>query len=252
MNGKLRINQAKRRLRAGETVICPGGSPISPSLVDLIGSFGFPAFRIDMEHGDVDYGDVPDLTRAADLWGMSTLVRTTDPDRLYRLLDQGALGVQIPHVSSAEQARAVVAAAKFHPQGARSIYSGRQSYGVSDYLARANEETMVVVSIEDMEAVRALPAILAVPGIDVFYVAPKDLGQSLGYLDPLHPDVQKILRETVATIVAAGRIAGTFSSPGQLREHSALGIRFLCMNWTVWIQEGARATTRLAADLQSR
>lgn len=244
MTAAQRTNQAKRRLYAGEAVICPGGSPINPGLVDLIGSQGFAAFRFDMEHGEVDYGDIPDLTRAADLWGMSTIVRTGDSDSLYRLFDLGALGVQVPHISSADQARAVVQLAKFHPLGMRSVYGGRQGYGNPDYLASANDLTMVVISIEDLEGIDALPEILAVPGIDVFYVAPRDLAQSMGIHDHLHPDVQKVLAEAAKTITAAGKIAGTFSSPGLLRKHFDMGIRLLSINWTAWIAEGARATQK--------
>ena len=245
----LRPNNAKRRLLAGEAVVCPGGSPINAGMIDLIGSQGFAAFRLDMEHGEVEYGDIPDLTRAADLWGMSTLVRTTDAEHLYRLFDLGALGVQLPHVSSADQAHALVTAAKFHPLGTRSIYSGRQSYGTREYSATANEQTMLVVSIEDLEAIRALPEILAVPGIDVFYVAPKDLAQSMGLHDHLHPDVQRVLAEAIATIVRAGRIAGTFSSTTQLQEHWKLGARFLCTSWNTWVVEGARHTLAAAGKL---
>ena len=99
---------------------------------------------------------------------------------IYRTLDVGAQGVVVPHVDTAEQAREVVDAGKFAPIGHRGNYGGRQSFGVEDYLTTANDETLLVVLIEDVVAIENLDEILTVDHIDCFFVAPGDLSQSMG------------------------------------------------------------------------
>ena len=181
---ELRNNRAKRKLKNGEVVTMLMGGPHPPDMIDLMGQFGFDSVLIEGEHGPVDYGHVPDLTRACDLWGMTSVVRigANRPEMIYRTFDLGAQGIMVPHINTREEALAVVDACKFAPVGNRGMGAGRQAFGVTDYFRKANDETLVTVLIEDIAAMDQLDALTSVDHIDVFYVAPGDLAQSMGLL----------------------------------------------------------------------
>ena len=239
----LRPNRAKRRLAEGGVVTVAGGL-MTPDMVDFLGPLGFDAMWLEAEHGPVDYGDIPDLTRACDVWGFSSIVRVNRnvPGVIYRTLDLGAQGIVVPHVNTADEARAVVEAAKFHPIGRRGMAGGRWAYGVDDHLRRANDETLIVVIIEDIVAVDNLAEILAVDHIDVFFVAPGDLGQSMGHLGPgIDAEVQTTIDRALREIDAAGRAAGAMVSDSNVGHYLDLGTRFLLTPWTQWVAAGAEA-----------
>jgi len=161
------------------------------------------------------------------------------PGIIYRTLDLGAQAICVPHVNTADEARAIVQAAKFHPLGVRGITAGRWAFGVENALAKANDETLLIVLIEDIVAVRNLPEILSVDHIDVFYVAPGDLGQSMGYLDRSHPEVRATVERALGQIVASGRVAGTLVTDATVNGFLGLGVRFVTAGWTPWLTAGA-------------
>ena len=238
--GDIRPNRAKEKLANGGTVTCIQGGPMSSDMVDLVGPLDFDAVWLEAEHGGVDYGDIPDLSRACDLWGMASLVRVNrvEPGIIYRTLDVGATGIVVPHVNTADDAREVVEAAKFHPIGHRGFFSGRQSHGVDDFIGQANDQSLLVVMIEDVIAVDNLDAILAVDDIDVFFVAPGDLGQSMGNPSMSDPRVLKVVDETLGRIVAAGKVAGGVGGAARAKQYVEMGVRFIGTNWNPWLAAG--------------
>ena len=239
---RIRENATKRKLERGGVVTVVSGHD-SANMIDFLGQFGFDAFWIEGEHGPNDFADIPDLTRACDLWGMTPLVRVNMnvPGVIYRTLDVGAQGVVVPHVNTAEEARAVVDAAKFAPIGSRGNYSGRQGHGVEDYLSTANDHTLVVALIEDIVAVNNLSEILTVDHIDVFFVAPGDLAQSMGHLGQIaHPEVAAVVDRSIAQIVGAGRVAGALVNDATVEDYIGKGARFLLTGWAAWVNSGAR------------
>ena len=239
----MRENRAKHKLERGETVVCLSGNN-STDMIDQLGQFGFDAIWIEGEHGPVDFADIPDLTRACDLWGMTSVVRVNqnNPGVIYRTFDVGAQGIVVPHVNTAEEARAVVDAAKFHPLGQRGMYTSRQGYGVPDYYERANDETLVVVLIEDIVAVNNLAEILTVDQIDVFFVAPSDLGQTMGQLGGTdNPEVAATVDGALEQIVAAGRTAGALVNDSNVEHYFNKGARFFLTGWAAWVASGAQA-----------
>ena len=239
---ELRKNVAKHKLADGG-IVSVGMGPMSPDLIEHFGLMGFDAIWLEGEHGPVDYGDIPDLTRACDLWGKSSLVRVNqhEPGVIYRTLDVGAQGVAIPHVNTAEEAMAVVDAAKFGPIGHRGSSTSRQGIGVADYFAKANDESMIVILIEDIVAVDNLDSILKVDHIDVFFVAPGDLAQSMGHAGGYsHPDVTAVVEESIKRIDAAGRVAGTLVTASTVERYVKLGARFFSVSWMPWLMEGAQ------------
>ena len=238
---ELRPNRAKEKLASGEIVTCLAGVD-TPHLVDFIGQIGIDSVWLEAELGPVDFEAIGNLTRAADLWGMTPLVRvgSTDYNSIYRTLDMGAMGVAVPHVDTAQDARNVVNAAKYAPIGTRGMYGPRQSFGVSDYLKRANEQTMVVVLVEDIKSVNNLDEILDVEHVDVFHVAPSDLAQSMGHIgNDEHPDVQRTIDESIANIIAAGKIAGTTVGAHNVSRFRDQGVQFFYTSLNGWIMSGS-------------
>ncbi|MFN4098252.1 MAG: HpcH/HpaI aldolase family protein [Pararhodobacter sp.] len=162
---------------------------------------------IDMEHGPVSYQQVEDMIRAADLWGVAALVRVRAPDpvAISQVLDAGAAGVLVPRVSSVDEARLAVAAARFLPEGRRGVGPGRASgYGraIPAHLEAARTQTLVAVQIETVEALDDLPAILSVPGIDLAFIGPGDLAISL-----TASGREMSLEQAIDTIIAAAAAA---------------------------------------------
>lgn len=213
-------------------------------MVEMIGMMGFDGVWIETEHGPLDFADIPDLTRAADLWGLTSIVRVNQnvPGVIYRTFDVGAQGVVVPHVNTAEEARAVVNAGKFAPLGARGIYTSRQGWGVADYIGRANDVTLLVVLIEDIVAVDHLPEILTVDNIDVFFVAPGDLAQSMGLIDQVGDSlVQETMDKAFEQIHAAGRVSGTLVNDTNLDAALEKGVQFMMVGWQGWVAAGSKA-----------
>lgn len=239
----IRPNRAKQKLAAGGTVVAVSGLD-SADMIDLMGPVGLDAVWIEAEHGPVDFGHVPDLTRACDLWGMTSVVRVNANSYgpIYRTLDLGAQGVVAPHIDTAEEARLFVEAAKFAPIGRRGLYTSRQGYGVPDYLEVANAHTLLVALIEDIRAVHNLDEILAVDHIDVFLVAPSDLAASMGHIGHTdHPEVVETRATALRRIMAAGRTAGTLlASIDDARRYPAMGVRFFVTPIQPWLVAGAK------------
>ncbi len=238
---KLRPNRIKHKLAEGSTAYVAGGMT-HPDDIDAFGPAGFDGVWLEGEHGPVDAAELGNLTRACDIWGMTSVVRINQNDQglIYRTLDRGAQGIVVPHVNTKEEAQNLVDGGKFAPIGYRGMYTSRQGFGVPDYLQIANDETLLIILIEDIVAVRNLDEILTVDHIDVFFVAPSDLATSMGHIGDLqHPDVQGTIDDTLACIQAAGRVAGTLANNDNVAKYAAAGVRFLFTSVGGWITAGA-------------
>jgi 4-hydroxy-2-oxoheptanedioate aldolase len=244
----------KEKLQAGEFVTLVGGLIGSSSeLIDFLGPLGFDGYWLEAEHGPVTWDQIGDISRTCDLWGAASLVRihANEIGLITRTLDCGAGGVIVPHVNTKAEAEQVVQGAKFAPIGKRGFYTGRRSYGVSDYFQAANAESIVVVMIEEMEGIENLADILTVDHIDVFFVAPGDLAQSMGYVgQSRHPKVQEVLDQALRQIVAAGRVAGTSGFDEQLPHFAGLGVQVFSARPNNWLQAGATQYLARVADLK--
>ena len=223
----IRPNNAKEKLKAGGVVTTISGLS-SSDIIDFLGPMGFDAAWLETEHGSVTWDQMGDLTRACDLWGVTPITRVTsnEPWLITRTLDRGSMGIVVPHVNTKEAAERAVQSAKYAPMGYRGMFGGRQSFGVADYFHRANDQTMVVVLLEEAEALRNLDDILQVDNIDVFFVAPSDLAQTMGHIgNPGHPDVQRAIDESIARIIAAGRVPGTLANDENISDYLAKGVK---------------------------
>ena len=238
----IRPNRVKQRLASGQVATILAGTN-EPDLIDQLGPLGVDGIWLEGEHGGVDYADLGNLTRACDLWGVTSVVRVMDNDYaiIYRTLDRGAQGIVVPHVNTLAEAAAVVEAAKFAPLGKRGMFTSRQGFGVGDYLKTANDQSLLIVLIEDIVAVKSLDEILKVDHIDVFFVAPSDLATSMGHIGNMaHPDVQRTIDGAIAAIVKAGRTAGTLVSSANVERYTKMGVRCIMTSFFPWIEAGAK------------
>ncbi len=251
--GSMRENRVKAKLNRGEPAVVLSGH-MTPDIVDWLGPLGFDGVWIEGEHGPVDFKDIPDLTRAADIWGMTSVVRVNQnlPGVIYRTLDVGAQGIVVPHVNTKQEAQAVVSAGKFAPIGERGMFGSRQSYGVDNYFEEANDQSLLIALIEDIVAVNNLDEILTVDNIDVFFVAPSDLAQSMGYIGQLsHPEVTSTISGALAKIAAAGRTPGALASDANVESYLEQGVKFMMTGWTAWAAAGAEAFRQKIAAASS-
>ncbi|RMF03425.1 MAG: 2-dehydro-3-deoxyglucarate aldolase, partial [Alphaproteobacteria bacterium] len=185
----MKTNAMKAKILAGEPAFGLSLMFASPQLVEIAAAAGFDWVLIDCEHGAISTESVEMMCIAADACGITPIARPRSRDALeiLQVLDRGAMGVQIPHVNTAEQARAAVRACKFHPEGNRSLAGSTrpQNYDVpgrpEDYYATANREILVCVQLEDREAIANVDEILQVDGIDVFFIGPSDLSATMGH-----------------------------------------------------------------------
>ncbi|MFA5622319.1 MAG: aldolase/citrate lyase family protein, partial [Thermovirgaceae bacterium] len=179
-------NLVKMKLEAKETVIGPFVGINSPDLVEIMGLAGFDFCVIDTEHGPMDPESIQGLIRAAALTGMSPVVRVPRAEAvdILKVLDVGAHCIHVPQVNDVDTAQAVVQAARYHPAGMRGVAVPRAlSYGLKplgEALKEANREVMVIVHCENAAGLEKLDGIAAVEGIDLVFVGPYDLSQSLG------------------------------------------------------------------------
>ena len=250
---ELRPNRVKRKLAAGDIAYIAVGMT-DPDDIDAFGPCGFDGVWLEGEHGAVDAANLGNLTRACDIWGLTSIVRVNANDQglIYRTFDRGAQGVCIPHVNTAAEAQNVVAGGKFAPLGQRGLFTSRQGYGVEDYFAKANDETLLMMLIEDIVAVGNVDEILAVDHIDVFFVAPNDLAASMGHIGHIeHPEVQRTINETLARIQAAGRIAGTTADNSTIERYVKAGVRCFLAGTGAWIAEGAADYIRRGQNARS-
>ena len=206
----IRTNNAKEKLMNNQVVSTISGN-MSSEIIDFLGPLGFDAAWMECEHGSISWEQLGDMTRACDLWGMTSITRVNanEPWLITRTLDRGSMGIVVPHVNSRDDAEQAMQSAKYAPLGYRGMFGGRQSYGVPDYFDKANDQTMVIVLLEEARALQNLDEILSVDYIDIFFVAPSDLAQTMGHIgNPGHPEVQKAIDDAIGKIVGSGRTAG--------------------------------------------
>ncbi|WP_227376857.1 HpcH/HpaI aldolase family protein [Haladaptatus halobius] len=211
------MNELRQAVHSGESVVGTWLSIGHPTVAEVSAELGFDFAVVDAEHTSMSLETVENLTRAVDAAGGETvpIVRVPDADstRIKRVLDTGVSGVIVPMVETVEQARKVVEATRYPPDGSRGVAGARAStYGLelANYFERANDELLVVAQIETAEGVENAAAIAAVDGIDALFVGPTDLSASVGRFgetDSLDTEVSAVLDAGRETDTAVGTIA---------------------------------------------
>lgn len=156
-----------------------------PAIAEIMAKAGFDWLTVDMEHSAITLHQAQQLVQVIELAGCVPLVRVgeNNPNTIKRAMDTGAYGVIVPMVNSKEDAVRAVHAVKYPPFGVRGVGLARaQGYGMEfeKYKEWVNKESVVIVQIESIQAVKNLGDILRVKGVDAFIVGPYDLSGSLG------------------------------------------------------------------------
>jgi 4-hydroxy-2-oxoheptanedioate aldolase len=183
---------------------------------EILAHQGWDSLTIDMQHGQADYAAMCAMLTAISTTDTVPLVRIPSYDfgDINRVLDAGAYGVICPNVDTRAEAERFVSACRYAPQGTRSVGPKRAVlYGGADYLAKANEMLLTIAQIESATALANVEAIAHVPGLDVLFIGPTDLGLSLGRAakaDQTDPVVVEAIDRILAVTKAAGRRAAIY------------------------------------------
>jgi len=203
------VNRMKQKLLQGEVVTGAGGN--DPRSVDRAGLAGYDFVRFEGEHGNLSWQMLDHLVAVAHLAGITPIARVPAcvQHEILHYVDNGVLGLTIPHTSSREVALAAVYAAKYYPIGLRGDnFGGKMSrygtmgYTQKEYYDAANEATMVIALIEDKEGVENIEEIVTTPGIDAVDIGNLDLAQSMGLPD------QKLVDDAIEHVVEVAVKAG--------------------------------------------
>ena len=221
-------------------------------VADYTSRLGFDFIIIDNEHGIMNQETIFDMIRAAQCQRTSVLVRCTNstPDMIHKVLDMGAEGILVPVINTAEDAREVIKSAFYPPKGERGIayFTRASSYGLiedkTEFLKKANEEVFISIQLETGAAIENLDEILEVEGIDMFFIGPNDLAASLG-IPNSHPEMERIIEETISKIIAKGKTAGIFVTDDETaRKYTGYGAKFILTSITKYLTQGVKEYLR--------
>ena len=254
----LRVNRLKKKLRGRERatgcwIFLAGGDS-----TELLSQCGFDAFIVDHEHIGADFRTLVEQLRAAQASDTAVLLRVPSHDLVYikRALDAGVDGIVVPTMETAEQARAVVAATRYRPQGGNrgvgypESRAAKWSLAELEYPRQYLGELLVAVIIETNKGIQNLPAILEVGGIDMIISGPGDLAADLApdfshlteYGSDESPELHALVRQIEERTKAAGRwLGGVARRPQAVPGFFARGYDFVTITADSWLlADGAK------------
>lgn len=226
----------REKWAAGEAVIGPFVQLSAPGEVEIFAVAGYDFAIVDLEHGNINLETAEGMMRAADSRGAVPFARVlaNRPELICQALNIGAAGILVPHVDSAEEAREVVQAALFGPEGARGVcpFVRSADYSASkgpEYYAGSNEAVITGILLEGRAAYEAFEEFLEVDGLDLIMIAPYDLSQSLGVPgDIYHPSVISTVEDICRRTSRTGKAIGMFAEePERAGDWVRLGARFI-------------------------
>ena len=231
------INRFKQRLQRGEAQIGLWLGLAEPYCAELAANAGFEWLVIDGGHAPNDLRGMLGQLQAIAPYPAQAIIRPVigDTALIKQVLDIGAQTLLVPMVESAEQARQLVRAMHYPPNGVRGVGSAlaRASRwnSIPGYLDQADEQMCLLVQIESLEGLQNLDAIAAVEGVDGVFIGPADLSASMGYRgNPGHPEVQAAIEQAIGQIQKAGKAAGILSADEALaRRYLELGAGFVAV-----------------------
>ena len=230
----MRKSKTLARIRNKQTVrMCCLGHYI-PFFVKHAAHFGFDCIWLDLEHRSFSDRDVQTLLTHSHLHDIDIMVRpaTIEKTGLYRYLEDGAAGLMIPHVNTAEKAKMLVDAVKFPPLGDRGLDGAGldADYYVGDadaFVKQANQETFLVVQIETPQAVQNVDEIAAVAGVDGLFIGPGDMGLRLN-LDASNITLESTYERVAAACKRHGKAWGApAATPEILKQRQKQGGQLL-------------------------
>ena len=223
------VNPVREKLLQGKVSLGAWLNLASPLAAEVTAAAGFDWLAIDAEHSAFDIPLIADTFRAIEARGTVPFVRTWDHDpvSLARILDAGAFGIVVPHVSTPKQAEAIAKAMRYPPRGIRSAGTGRIAVYGADYRATANDQILVIPQIEDLEGIDNTEAIMSVEGVDAGFLGPGDLSISMG-VQPGHPDHEAAVQKFLAGCKKVGKPCGMPArTAASAKQRIAEGFQFL-------------------------
>ena len=213
----MKTNPVRAKLKSGEPSIGTWLALPDPVYAGLMSTTGFDWLTVELEHSPATMETAAQCFSIIAASGCVPLCRVpwNSVENIKRVLDTGAWGVVVPMVNSAAGAAAVVKAARYRPLGERSVggqlHAARFATDAATYYAKANDEILVVVMAEHVDAIENIDAILSVPGIDAVFVGPNDLHASMGLapaFDSDNPQFNVAIKKVFASARSHGVAAG--------------------------------------------
>ena len=240
----MKKNNLKKALQDGKVALGPFLKFTDPAVVEIMGFAGFDFVIIDGEHGPISIESAQNIIRTAETANITSVIRVSNNEEslILRALDIGAQGIEIPQINSESDAIRAVKSVKYSPQGERGIcrYVRAANYSSMDkfkYFKYANEETMIIAHIEGVDGINNLDEILSVPGIDVIFIGPYDLSQSLGIPGEVNnPLVTEKMKEVVSKCKQNKVAVGTFADDVETAKFwVSLGVQYMSFSVDVGI-----------------
>ena len=231
-----------------------------PQVVEILGLAGLDFVILDSEHAAIMPPLAENMYRAAEVVGITPITRVGENSQqvIQKFLDAGSLGVQIPLVDTREEAQQVVDAAKYPPVGKRGLAGVRAAwYGLAgpldEYVRMANEETLVVIQAETLQALDNIEELCQVEEVDVIFMGPSDISSAVGmHGQTRHPEVLRRIEEAGRVVISAGKAAGTMARDLEEYQHwRERGFQYLCTSTTSLLGQATRAFVKALRDNES-
>jgi 4-hydroxy-2-oxoheptanedioate aldolase len=216
----MRKNELKQKMLRGERTTNGWLALGSSYSAEIMGHAGFDSVTVDCQHGMFDFHQMLPMLQALSATPTTPIVRVpwNDPAIIMHALDAGAYGIICPMINNAAEAKKLVHACRYEPEGGRSFGPARGIlYGGADYYEHANREILVFAMIETRDGIANLDAILGSEGIDGVYIGPNDLALCLGAKPGSDLTDQRVI-DAIALILARAKahnkFAGIFCGSG--------------------------------------
>ncbi len=240
-------NPFKAALKRGDVQIGCWMGLAAHNAAEMMGTAGFDWLVIDNEHSPNDLRSTRDSLMALEASDSHAVVRVPVGEAwiIKQMLDAGAQTIIVPMVESAEQARELVRAVQYPPNGIRGVgYSMTRSSKfsqIADYGKTADEQICLIVQVENRAGLENLDGILAVDGIDGVFVGPADLGADLGFMgDLMNPELVSVIEDTLRRIAASDKAAGILTTNDEMIQKSLdAGAQFVAVGLDVLMLAGA-------------
>jgi len=229
------IEAFKYKLEEGY-VLGPFSKTCDPAFIEAIGYAKFDFVILDLEHGPNSVQSLQNLIRAAQIGNVLPIVRVKEnnPSVIGEVLDIGAAGIQVPQIENIDQAREVISRVKFAPAGTRGVcrFVRAADYSSMDRFEyfKKSSESIIILQIEGQTGIENLEDILDVEGIDIIFIGPYDLSQSLGVTGQIdHPKVIDKMMEIIIVCNRRGIAVGTFvDTIENAKKWRDIGVKYIC------------------------
>ncbi|MDP3386601.1 MAG: aldolase/citrate lyase family protein [Eubacteriales bacterium] len=224
----------KKQLLEGKVMVGSFFKANNQNMVEMMGYAGFDFLIVDNEHSNFDHVDLENIIRAADGVGLDTIIRipSSSEENILHSLDSGATGIQVPSLRNVDDVKQFIPFTKYYPDGNRGMNVNQRAakfgfIGSQEYFKMANENTLVVVHVENIEMADQIDELCKIPEIDVIFIGAGDLSQSVGKpMQVNDPDVIKIVDAVIEKTKNSGKIVGAWV--GNLKDAE------------IYIEKGAR------------